>query len=192
MWPIPFHRWRNYGRASSYFPRFALESQGFEPTLSSSCPGSPTALPGLASEKGPPHLSHRATLIHILSRGAGAESSEIGRRAAHTHLPLALSQLLRLALLGLQDLLHLGVEGQVPGVTLRRERPQALGAASQPQPGSTFTPPGPGGGGAGSQKKGSRDNCPGSGLDCGHKETEAQRVGWTPGDRARPTKRGWR
>lgn len=35
-----------------------------------------------------------------------------------THLPVALGQLLHLMLLGLQDLLHLGAEGQVPGVTL--------------------------------------------------------------------------
>lgn len=35
-----------------------------------------------------------------------------------THLPLALSQLLHLTLLGLQDLLHLGAEGQVPRVAL--------------------------------------------------------------------------
>lgn len=35
-----------------------------------------------------------------------------------THLPLVFRQLMYLTFLGFQDLLHLGAEGQVPGVTL--------------------------------------------------------------------------
>lgn len=47
------------------------------------------------------------------------ESSKLGSWGSPaTHLPLALSQLLHFMLLGLQDLLYLGTEGQVPGVTL--------------------------------------------------------------------------
>lgn len=47
------------------------------------------------------------------------ESSEIGLPGKPvTHLLLALSQALHHAFLGLQDLLHLGAEGQAPGVAL--------------------------------------------------------------------------
>lgn len=42
-----------------------------------------------------------------------------------THLPLALSQLFHLMLLGFQGLLHLSTEGQVPGVTLENREVSA-------------------------------------------------------------------
>ena len=56
------------------------------------------------------------------SRG-GYQSPQIlrnwaSRGALLSHLPLALGQPLHLALLGLQHLLHLGAEGQAPGVAL--------------------------------------------------------------------------
>lgn len=58
------------------------------------------------------------------------------RGSAVTHLPLALSQPLKFTLLGLQDLLHLGAEGQAPGVALQSRQVSAPGAAhSKPQQG---------------------------------------------------------
>lgn len=77
--------------------------------------------------------------------------------------------------------------GPGPGSHSEERQASGPGRGSKPQPGSTST----WAGGAGSQQKGSRDNCPGSGLDCGNKETGAQRVGPAPGDRARPAERGW-
>lgn len=94
-----------------------------------------------------------------------------------THLPLALHQLVHLTLLGLQDLLHLGAERQVPGSALgSREvsapvlwnlRPSRAGLAL---PTLHLHP------GLGSRvqdvpaRRRFQDNFPGATLDCGNKE----------------------
>ena len=68
------------------------------------------------------------------------------RGSAVTHLPLALSQPLKFTLLGLQDLLHLGAEGQAPGVALqsRQVSAPALHTLSPSRAGPPHTPPHPG------------------------------------------------
>lgn len=100
-------------------------------------------------------------------------SQKLGSRAsAVTHLPLALHQLLKFMLLGLQDLLHLGAEGQAPGVALgSREVSAPRAADSKSQQGRASIPhapppPRPGVQGPGCLgKAGSQDSFPGSGRD---------------------------
>lgn len=72
-----------------------------------------------------------------------ATSQKLGSRASGvTHLPLALRQPLKFTLLGRQDLLHLGAEGQAPGVALGSREVSALRAANcKSQQGWASPPP---------------------------------------------------
>lgn len=110
------------------------------------------------------------------------------RGALVTHLLLALGQPLHLALLGLQHLLHLGAEGQAPGVALGSREVSAPPVWPSPRlsrPGSAL-PMCHLHSGLGRQvqdvstrRGASQDNFPGP----GNKETEPQRVGGVaPGD----------
>lgn len=74
-----------------------------------------------------------------------ATSQKLGSRASGvTHLPLALRQPLKFTLLGRQDLLHLGAEGQAPGVALGSREVSALRAANcKSQQGWASPPPAP-------------------------------------------------